>query len=51
MNEQQIGITIIVVIVLFCIQMYFNFDVDYTREGEMLLWYNYKNTRKYIKIH
>jgi len=41
---------LIILLVILINKVTFNFSFDYTREGGLLLWYNYRKSRKYIKI-
>ena len=38
---------IVVLIIIFLID-YFDPNLDFTSKKDILLWYNYKNTRKYL---
>lgn len=44
----------LIVIGILCLYLFvdaiYDFDFDYTKEKELLLWYNSKQTRKYIKL-
>jgi hypothetical protein len=41
---------LIILLVILINKLNFNFSFDYTRDGDLLLWYNYRQSRKYIKI-
>lgn len=41
-------IYIILVLIIIILFDYFDPDLDFTSKKDILLWYNYKNTRKYL---
>lgn len=44
----MIIITLLLILVLLKIKL--NFKIDITKEKDILIWYNWKNKRKYFKI-
>jgi hypothetical protein len=47
--------TALFILILICgaiiiLQSTYNFDLDETSDREILIWYNHKQSRKYVKI-
>jgi hypothetical protein len=43
-------ILILIIIILIALYRKFNPDIDITRNKNVLLFYNYKNTRRFVKL-
>lgn len=50
MSEKELGVIIVISLLLFFTQILFEFKFDFTNDGEMLLWYNSNDGRKFKKI-